>query len=127
VNLMNATTEPLNPGLYRLHRIFFIAIGAFAVIMLVMGGAMLFTHPKDAGVGLTGLIFLPIGALHWYAAAGARDGTASGKVISRIIGTLWLVGFPLGTFLGIYVWVKTSSDRWRSDEDVAQSPAANLQ
>src|SRR5262250_1761023 len=106
---MNAKAEPLNPGLYRLHRIFFIAIGAFAVIMLTIGGMMLFTHPEDSGVGLMGLVFLPIGALHWYAANGARDGKMLGKVISRIIGALWLVGFPIGTVLGIYVWVKTSS------------------
>ena len=40
-----------------------------------------------------------IGIAHWYAAKGAKDGKSYGVVISRIIGTLWLIGFPIGTAL----------------------------
>jgi len=100
----------MNPGPYRLHRGFFIGIVAFAVIMLLMGASMLLRHQEDAAVGLIGLGFLPIALAHWFAARGAKAGKTSGRTLSRIIATLWLFGFPVGTALGIYVWKKTGSD-----------------
>lgn len=106
------TTAPLNPGLYRLHRVFFLAFAAFAVIMLLIGLLIIFRGGEDAGIGLVGLGFLPIGITHWYAAKGAMEGKSYGKLISRIIGTLWLVGFPIGTALGIYVWLNTGN-KWK--------------
>jgi hypothetical protein len=105
---------PLNSGLYRVHRLFFIAFAAFSVIMLLIGILALFRGREDAGIGLVWLGFLPIGLAHWYAAEGARDGKTYGKVLSRIVGTLWLIGFPIGTALGIYVWSQTGT-KWRGN------------
>lgn len=34
----------------------------------------------------------------------------------RDIGTLWLVGFPVGTALGLYTW-KQTGDKWASVDD----------
>jgi Na+/proline symporter len=110
---MNAP-QPLNSGLYRLHRIFCIAFMSFAVIMAVIGVLGLLRHDPDAGIGFVGIGFLPFAILHWYAAEGARYGKRSGRIISRIIGTVWLVGFPIGTALGIYTWAQTGS-KWCSD------------
>lgn len=106
------TTTPLNQGLYRLHRVFFLAFVAFAVIMLLIGLLTIFHGGQDAGIGLVGLGLLPIGIAHWYAAKGAKEGKSYGVVISRIIGTLWLIGFPIGTALGIYVWLNTGN-KWK--------------
>lgn len=112
------TTTPLNSGLYRVHRIFYVAFAAFAVIMFVIGIPAVFRGGEDAGVGLIGMGLLPIGVVHWYAAKGARDGKAYGKVLSRIIGTLWLIGFPIGTALGIYVWFQTGN-KWKGSSEVS--------
>jgi len=60
-------------------------------------------NPKDARYGDG----------YWYAAKGAQNGKSYGRILSRIIGTLWLLGFPIGTALGIYVWKQTGS-KWRS-------------
>jgi len=111
------TTTPLNSGLYRVHRVFYIAFAAFAIIMLVIGISALFRGGEDAGVGLIGIGLLPIGVAHWYAAKGARDGKAYGKTLSRVIGSLWLIGFPVGTALGIYVWSQTGS-KWKDSSEV---------
>lgn len=113
------TAQPHNSGLFRLHRIFYVAIGAFAVIMLLIGILELVRGGEDVGIGLMGLGFVPIGVLHWYAAKGAQNGRSYGRVISRIIGTIWLIGFPVGTALGIYVWSQTGS-KWRSGAEGMQ-------
>jgi len=77
------TREPFNSALFKLHRVFYVAIGAFAVIMLSMGAASLIKGEDGAGVGFMGLVFLPVGVLHWYAAKGAREGKTYGRVLSR--------------------------------------------
>jgi hypothetical protein len=103
---------PLNRGLYRLHRLFFMGFAAFAAIMLLIGLLTMFRGDEGAGIGLVGLFISPITIAHWYAAKGAKEGKSYGVVISRVFGTLWLLGFPIGTALGIYVWLNTGS-KWK--------------
>jgi len=119
---MQTDNEVLNPGLYKLHRIFFIAYSSFAVIMALIGVRIAFGGGEDAGIGFVGVGLLPFAALHWYAAKGAKNGTQSGKVISRVIGTFWLFGIPIGTILGIYVWYKTTKS-WKPSENREDEPA----
>jgi hypothetical protein len=109
---MNDQSPVLNPGLYKLHRLFFIAMVVFAVLMAFIGFSSLVRGQEGAGIGLVGIGLAPIAAAHWYAAQGARTGASYGKIVSRIIGSLWLIGFPVGTALGVYVWSKTSDDKW---------------
>lgn len=104
------TAMPLNSGLYRVHRVFYIAIAAFAIIMLWIG------------IPVMGIGFLPIGVAHWYAVKGARDGKNYGKILSRIIGSLWLIGFPIGTALGIYVWSQTGA-KWKASSEATSASA----
>lgn len=102
-----STTTPLNSGLYRVHRIFFFIFSAIAVM-----GALLGLMGNDYGpIGFAVLIVMSLGMVHWFAAEGARNGKPYGKILSRILGTLWLFGFPLGTALGVYVWFQTGS-KW---------------
>lgn len=110
------STVPLNDGLYRVHRLFFIAFALFILVMLLASVSALIRGTKEADIGFFALAFAPIGLGHWYAAKGAREGKTYGKVLSRIFGTLWLFGFPLGTILGIYVLSRTGSKWKESDE-----------
>ncbi len=109
-------TRPLNLGLFILHRCFCIAAAAGLVVWLfVSAKALVHGQPllKD-GWGYAGvIIFLPLGVMHWYAAEGARNGKRYGRILARIIVTLWLFGVPIGTGLGIIAWRQTSSKRWR--------------
>jgi Na+/proline symporter len=113
---------PLNSGLYRVHRVFYIAIAAFAIIMLIIGLPTLIRGGEDAGIGFLGLGVLPLGVAHWYAAKGAKNGQTYGKVLSRIIGSLWLIGFPIGTALGIYVWSQTGT-KWKGPVEAGSKSA----
>ena len=106
------TTTPLNLWLYRIHRVFFLGFAAFTTIMLLIGLLIIFRGGEDAAIGLVGLGLLPLGIAQWYGAKGAKEGKRYGVVISRIFGTIWLIGFPIGTALGIYVW-RNTGDKWK--------------
>lgn len=115
----------LNSGLYGVHRIFYILFGALALYMLVTAVQTLISIGHVA-IGYLGMILLPVigvAVAHWYAARGARAGKTYGKVLSRIIGTIWLIGFPIGTALGIYVWVQTGSARWKDSREAGPESA----
>jgi ABC-type transport system involved in cytochrome bd biosynthesis fused ATPase/permease subunit len=111
---MSADVDALNSGLFRLHRVFYVAFFAFAVLMLVIGLMNFLRAGRDGEVGLafSGVFLLPFGVAHWYAAKGARLGKSYGRIISRTIALFWLLGFPVGTFLGIWVFTKTASSSW---------------
>jgi hypothetical protein len=121
---MDEQTPALNPALYKLHRLFFIAMVVFAALMALMGIGSLVRGQEGAGIGFAGIALAPIAAAHWYAARGAQTGAGYGKVISRIIGSFWLIGFPVGTILGIYAWSKTSDDKWVDAPAQVSSSAA---
>lgn len=110
-----STVQPLNSSLFWIHRFFYVAVAAIIAIWLwISATALMHGQPLlDDGWGFAGLAVLPFGALHWYAAKGARNGKSYGRFLSRVIGTIWLLGFPIGTALGIYVWKQTGS-KWRS-------------
>ena len=47
-----AKSDPLNLALYRLHRVFYLAIAVLAAIMLAIGAIMLIGDDPDSGIGL---------------------------------------------------------------------------
>jgi hypothetical protein len=98
----------LNSGLLWLHWIFCVFYVVSAIALGIMGVRV------DAAGALVALVPLAIAALHFYAAKGARLGRNSGKTLSRIIGVLWLFGFPIGTLLGLWVFNRTSAKNWQS-------------
>jgi ribosomal protein L37E len=118
-------SEPLNYGLWRVHRVLFIAytslgvIGALAfVLMLVRNN----THPDVISfviqlvvvAVLPLLVVSPLAALHWYAAKKVRLGTPGGRTLSRIIATIFLFGVPIGTIVGAYMLSRLGKE-WQSD------------
>jgi hypothetical protein len=108
---MQVAESSLNPGIVRVHRIFYIAYFAFAIIFALLGAAQLFNgHPQDARMGLIGLVIVPVGLVHWCAARGARQGKRWGRILSSVIALVLLFGFPIGTVAGIYLFAKLGSD-----------------
>jgi hypothetical protein len=80
--------------------------------MAFIGLGALVRGQEGAGIGLAGIGLAPIAAAHWFAAKGAQKGARYGKTISRVIGSFWLLGVPVGTALGIYAWSKTGDAKW---------------
>lgn len=120
---MQKAEGTLNPGIVRVHRIFYLAYFAFAIIFALLGAAQLINgHPQDAWMGLIGLFTVPVGLVHWCAARGARQGKRWGRVLSSVIAVLLLFGFPIGTAAGIYLLVKLGSN-WQPQNPEQSAPA----
>lgn len=106
----------LNPGLYRLHRVFYLAIwifGCFFALVTWDGDSI-----REKLLGLLGALTLfgLFGLAHWYAAKGSRLGLSYGRTISRVIAFFWLFGFPIGTYLGYQVFRLTGADTWTATD-----------
>jgi len=101
-------TRPLNAGLYRLHTFFFYLL-LFVAMAVLVGAVTLSRHDVLIGVVfglLADLVIVGIALLHRYAARGARFGSDHGRATSFAIACFWVLGFPIGTVLAIYVFTQ---------------------
>ena len=114
-------SKPLNPGLFRVHRLFMVLYAVLCTLLILIGlkGAATGDWGSFGGLFVFGVFLGAIGLAHWHAMKGASLGKTYGRRISRIFGCLWLIGFPIGTILGVYVLVKASDGNW-----VAETPEA---
>src|SRR4030095_12523999 len=83
----------------------------FAALMALTGLGSLVRRQEGAGIGLVSIPLAPLAAAHWFAAKGAQKGAGYGRTISRIIGSFWLLGVPVGTALGVCAWSKASDEK----------------
>jgi len=110
----------LNYQASSIHRIMFVLSGvAFLFLMYIffLQTTSPLTGNRDAeNATLFKIVF--ISAIfffgHLYAFIGLRRGEVWGRRLSRFIGFVMLLGFPLGTFLGIYILYHTSKNNWQS-------------
>ena len=105
----------LNVVLVRLHQLYFV------LVLIVMVGVTV--TAKSPRIIILDVLLLGLAAAHWYAAKGARLGRSYGRTSSRIVGALWLLGFPVGTILAIFVFVNTDKRHWESSPNSAHSSA----
>lgn len=115
---MDENSKPLNPGLYRLHTIFFFLVtaGAMTFVLFALsssGGGGSDNTGGLVGVAIIAAILLAEAVMHYFAAQGAKAGKPYGKTLTRIFGTLWLFAVPIGTILGIYALSKISDENWK--------------
>ena len=89
---------------YRVHRILCLIYGVIAALTLVMS-LTAGSGSKDVAsvVAVMVPVFGVIFALHFFAAKGAKEQKEYGKVLSTLLAVLMLAGFPIGTFIGIYL------------------------
>ena len=82
----------------------------YGVVMVLLAVALLL--PRKAGLeGLLVLtLFLAPCLLHACIAKGARDGKGWARRASNLIGFLMLLGFPIGTIIGLYLISNAWSD-----------------
>ena len=102
----------LNTSLVRMH--LGIAACYLCVVLFIVYAVVTTSSSRLDRLWILGAIAaLPIG-LHLCAAQGARKGAEWGKFVSRVLGVVLLIGFPIGTVLGGLVLVKTSAKDWQS-------------
>lgn len=97
--------EP-NIKVARAHRALSWLYGLLTVLM----GYLVFSLRSETGVlvlyiylGLFALVF----AAHHFTARGAREGKSWARISSTVIACLMLLGFPVGTIIGVYLLVNT--------------------
>jgi peptidoglycan/LPS O-acetylase OafA/YrhL len=92
----------LNYELSKAHRamaVFYIAlIGLFGAYFVVMDPANFWE-----GISVAAIILGTLGAVHFVASKGAEASQWWGRAISVLLGTILLVGFPIGTAIGGYL------------------------
>lgn len=101
-----------NTSLVRMH--LGIAVCYLCVFLFIVYAVVTRSTSSWAGLWILGVIAaIPIG-LHLCAAQGARKGADWGKIVSRVLGVVLLIGFPIGTVLGSLILIKTSAKDWQS-------------
>lgn len=98
----------MNPELARIHKVLLIP---YMVVWVLLG--LLFALHFKAGnllsaFGVTAVLALPV-SIHYAAMLGAIKGARWGRILSRVIGAFLLLGFPIGTMLGLYILNRTGS------------------
>lgn len=96
---------------YRAHRALALLYGGLTVVMLFIG---LQAAASTAGSGISpiigpALIIALLFGLHMAVAVGAKRQRLWSRTASQVIGCLMLVGFPVGTLIGVYLLANT----WR--------------
>lgn len=104
---------------FRAHRLLSWLYAALA--LLVLSVLIFFGTLERDGAGLISiaLIIALVSALHHYTARACRQGKPWGRKASIAIACLMLLGFPVGTIIGVYLLINT----WRPWATPASLPA----
>ena len=83
----------------------------YAFIGIAVSAAVILGSRGNTGVGivLVPLVFAGVFSVHYFTARACREGKPGGRVASIVIACLMLLGFPIGTLIGIYLLANT----WR--------------
>ena len=86
------------------------------ILMIFSSGihAQTFTGIHFVFALLTGLAYF-----HYRAAIEVEQGSETGKAMSQIIGCLFLIGFPIGTCIGILILLNVRKGKWQSGRDLS--------
>lgn len=109
-----------NPGLLNVHRILCWVYAICAVWLAFEGLTHLGDNSGARKDVILAVLVIPLVALHWYAAEGARLGKTYGRTISQIMGVILLFAFPVFTAVGIYMLSRTGG-KWH---DAPAAPEA---
>lgn len=101
-----------NIKVFRVHRALSWLYGVMICVVILF---VVLMRSDGVGVGeliapvlIIGIFFL----LHHFVAKGAKEKKDWAKIASAIIGIIMLVGFPIGTLIGIYLLINNSG--WES-------------
>lgn len=113
-NLKKHTHMQLNKTLYYTHNTFF---GFYAVLLLLFIFFALTSGFRTAGfldVLFVLSILVALAYMHYKAAIEVERGSEIGKLISTIVGCLLLIGFPVGTCIGLLILLNVRKTKWQS-------------
>lgn len=91
------------------HRI----LGGLYAAVFAVGLLFAFVEGSHGWESLFLLVFLVPASIHLLAARGLAKNRSWGRPVSIIIGFLLLPGFPIGSFLGIYILLQMFRKQWK--------------
>jgi ABC-type phosphate transport system permease subunit len=100
----------------RAHRALSWLYGGLGVVCVVSAALFIFSEPTlvDANLlalfGFMALCFGGLFLLHHVTARGAREKKPWARITSSVIAVFMLLGFPLGTIIGIYLLIYANSE-----------------
>ncbi len=94
---------------YRAHRALAFLYGGLTVVMLFIGFQASTARSGMGPIIGPALIIALLFALHMAVAVGAKRQRLWSRTASQVIGGLMLIGFPVGTLIGVYLLANT----WR--------------
>ena len=104
----------LNKTLYYTHNTLFAFYGILLLLFIFVG--LTSAASFDFLSLLLGFGFLGgLAYLHYKAAIEVEMGTETGKLMSTFIGCIFLLGFPIGTCIGILILLNLRKSKWQSN------------
>lgn len=125
VHPLTSTPHPKGAAIYnqklqRIHKLLFIS---YLAVWILASLAMFRSDPGNLQpiIFFTAFFFLPILA-HGFAMRGAAQGKSWSRVLSKIVGVVCLLGFPIWTIVGIYILKRTGRE-WQDEGQI--TPASS--
>ena len=108
----------LNKKLFYIHRFiscFFLLILIAAIILILFYVGRV----EDPGfLFIFFSLYIGMGILHFKASNDVSKGSQSGKRLSQVLGVILLIGFPIGTILGIVILFLTRNKHWEWNKEI---------
>jgi hypothetical protein len=102
----------MNQSLSRTHLGLAVFYGLVTALMCVLHLTQS-ESPRLRDVALLITLFGTPLVLHLLALRGVRTGRVWGRKLSRVLGVLLLFAFPIGTFIGGYILMRTGKQDWQ--------------
>ncbi|MCF3128433.1 hypothetical protein [Acinetobacter soli] len=103
----------MNKALFYTHRCMMVLYA----MMLVLAWIIFIQHGKSDTITVLILLTAIYGGmffLHLKASNEVKNGTEVGKTLSQGLGCLLLLGFPIGTVVGVFILINTRKKKWQT-------------
>ncbi|MFW2013483.1 hypothetical protein [Acinetobacter bereziniae] len=104
----------LNKTLYYTHNTLFGIYGIFLILFIFFALTSGFRSTGFLDVLFVFSILCGLAYIHYKAAIEVEKGSEIGKLMSTLIGCLLLIGFPVGTCIGLLILLNVRKAKWQS-------------
>ncbi len=104
----------LNKTLYYTHNTLFGFYGILLLILIFCALTSGFNSTGFVGVVFAFAVLFGLAYLHYKAAIEVEKGSEIGRLMSTIIGFLFLIGFPVGTCIRLLILLNVRKAKWQT-------------
>ncbi|WP_173910209.1 hypothetical protein [Acinetobacter sp. Marseille-Q1618] len=115
----------LNKTLYYIHNTLFALYSIFIVLLILMIFTLGGKQTDWLAIVVIFLIVCGLAYFHYKAAIEVEMGTETGKLMSTFIGCLFLIGFPIGTCIGLLILLNLRKSKWQYGQQLETDLTTN--